>query len=79
VTDEELAIWRAAYATAFVSESDWYRRNGYFDFDEALKRTSAELAASFADAAVAKLRKWRREEEPKTGIELPDYVKENWE
>jgi len=78
MTDEELSIWRASYAAAFVSELKWWVTNSRYDFDAGLERTSAELAASYADAAVAKLRKWRREEEPNTGTELPDYVKENW-
>lgn len=72
LTDDERAIWRAAYAAAFVADFD--RNGGEEDFfDRAAKATNAERAIALADLAVERLREWRRDEKPLAGVEFDPY------
>lgn len=65
MSGEELDIWRAAYAAAFVDDINTRRKaledagGVRYPIDEARKSTSAERAAAIADTAVLKLREWR--------------------
>lgn len=74
---EEHAIWRAAYAAAFVA--DFERTYVIFanagvdsllpedegsPFDAAARVTDAERSWTVADRAVQAFRKWQKEEEP---------------
>lgn len=71
MSDEQLAIWRAAYAAAYVA--DIYHRlrvNG--DWDAASTTASVERAMDAADYAVKELGEWRKNEEPSRGIALND-------
>lgn len=81
MTEEERAIWRAAYAAEFVaqfrnSERDWNDNGASImtnGFDEAAKQISAERAITVADLAVECLREWRRDEEPAAGVAFSPY------
>lgn len=65
MTDEESAIWRATYASAFVSEARALREAGA-EFDRAMDGTG-EVAITIADQAIRELRYWRENEEPNAG------------
>lgn len=75
MTGEEMDIWRAAYAAAYVADFNASRKlhedigGVRYPFDEATKKTSAERAATIADIAVLKLREWRKSA-PSAGYQL---------
>jgi hypothetical protein len=57
LTDEEIAVWHAAYGTSFATKfEDWAATEGY---EYASQVMSAERAVAVADAAVQRLREWR--------------------
>lgn len=77
MTEEEHAIWHAAYAAAFVADFDrayfFFSREGVKSllpedegspFDAAARCTNAERSWTIADRAVQAFRKWKKEEEP---------------
>lgn len=81
MTDDERAVWQAAYAAAFVAEFDrnvvdvqpYTRGEQYVSrFDRAAQQSpsTAERAITIADLAVYRLRQWRENEQPSTGILL---------
>jgi hypothetical protein len=90
LTDDERAIWNAAYGAAFVEE---FRRivdvcgqhpspplageQWVLPFDRAMQMMTAEGAITVADAAVRRLRDWRPNR-PGAGITLGSWPKE-WE
>jgi hypothetical protein len=83
MTEDERAIWRAAYAAAFVS--DLHSTVGFYleqrapsAFDRAMQSIAAENAIGIADAAVRRLRQWREREQPLAGAELGSWPKD-WE
>lgn len=91
MTEEERAIWRAAYAVAFVNDFEasvqhWQERReeraagprAPTPYDRAMQNITAEGAIGVADAAVRRLRQWREREEPLAGAELGSWPKE-WE
>lgn len=75
MTAEEMDIWRAAYAAAFVADHNASRKlheeigGVRYPFDEATKKTSAERAVSIANIAVLKLREWRKSA-PSAGYQI---------
>lgn len=81
---EELALWRALYAAAFVSQFEWGERHLLNDrsgkirscFDEAARQQTAERAITIADLGIYRLRQWRAEEEPGASVELGALPKE---
>lgn len=80
-TEDERAIWRAAYAAAFVSDfermyTDVPIRKG--PFDTAARCTTAERAITVADLAIHRLRQWRHDERALAGVQLDKLPKE-WE
>lgn len=72
--EEERAVWRAAYAAAFVDDFNNMARGDHrahgVGFDRAVESTSAERAITVADLAVCKLRDWRLSEAPDAGRKL---------
>ncbi len=88
LTDDERAIWNAAYGAAFVEE---FRRvldvcgehpsptlageRPVLPFDRAMQIITAEGAITLADAAVRRLRDWRPNE-PDAGRALGSWPKE---
>ena len=68
--EQELAIWNAAYAAAFVEGFGFYRRGaGSFEAAVAASADAGE-AAHVADLAVMRLREWRRSECADTGLSI---------
>ena len=85
MTEEERAIWRAAYAAAFVADFRHVTRVAETiavrvapgeppeSPDETAARiTHAERPAWIAEHAVRRLREWRATEDPEAGIRLDD-------
>lgn len=73
MTEEELVIWRAAYATAFANEHARLRNSPFYDRAE---KISAETAINVADQAVHRLRQWRAAENPEAGKTISEYWKD---
>ncbi len=70
MSDEDRAIWNAAYSVAFVSYFDMmYAHTG--NFDKSLEVVNAERAIDIANHAVRRLREWRDNEDPYAGIKVP--------
>jgi hypothetical protein len=89
LSEDERALWRSAYAAAFVAEFDRieaeatpYTRGEVYvgRFDRAAQLITAERASTVADLAVHRLRQWRASEQPHEGKrlrKLPDLWEEN--
>jgi len=84
MSDDERAVWRAAYAAAFVAAFDtdqaecrgYQKGSGYVSaFDQAAMHTTAERAVTLANLAVHRLRQWRDAEHGLAGVELPELPK----
>jgi hypothetical protein len=89
MSEDDKKLWHIAYAAAFVAEYQSilhvYESSRphpedkdplkYYPTDKALRSMSAENAASVADAAVVRLKQWRKDEDPAMGvvIDWPDY------
>lgn len=82
MTEEERAIWRAAYAAAFAADFERTRRSaegmpshqrgGELPSDAAARVTTGDYAGWIAELAVRRLREWREHEDSEFGLGLRD-------
>ena len=72
MTEDERAIWNAAYAAALVADFEVFCRAQAFGggFDRAKEIATAERAIEVANHAVRELRRWRRHEDPDAGVSV---------
>jgi hypothetical protein len=79
LSEDERALWRSAYAAAFVAAFDRLEAEvspytigaTYVSrFDRAAQLVTAERASTVADLAVHRLRQWRASEQPHEGKRL---------
>ena len=72
MTEEEKQIWNTTYGASFSIIVDSKRLGDAIGKEVALhrKREAVEEAIQSANAAVLFLRDWRRDQDPKAGIEI---------